>query len=275
MDETESETPLPRNPSRKNPRIGVYTGSATLPPELIDNIINLLCDDEETLATCALVCKSWVPASRYHLSSLFSEITLSPWSIAENSILSSPACTIATAVQHPVLETMNGNSTSSLHEITSRLSNATHLTLCKSDVDEHFSSSLSEVAFMKNLKSLNLSRIRFDTPDMFLELLRQCPRLQSLYCWDVSFSEYPVPQPCPNDQDAVMSGLKTLKVQGSYGLLEYIVGHWDNKIPHLSTLNLEMSRSESAPERILDAVGSTLQDFRLINSPLDICEWPR
>jgi len=39
----------------------------TLPSELTDTIIDYLYDDKEALAACSLVCRSWVPGSRYHL----------------------------------------------------------------------------------------------------------------------------------------------------------------------------------------------------------------
>ncbi|KAJ7156261.1 hypothetical protein C8R46DRAFT_1115533 [Mycena filopes] len=43
------------------------------PPELVDRFIDNLHDDRHTLATCALVSKTWTPASRYHL---FSRVTV-------------------------------------------------------------------------------------------------------------------------------------------------------------------------------------------------------
>ena len=111
-------------------RIGIYARSAAtvgLPPELSDNIIDLLSDDKEMLATCALVCKSWVSASRYHLALLFSEFALCPWSTNAHSILSLPACTIASAVWHLKLDKMVSDS--DLQEVTCRLPNITYLTL--------------------------------------------------------------------------------------------------------------------------------------------------
>ncbi|KAJ7164186.1 hypothetical protein C8R46DRAFT_309303 [Mycena filopes] len=44
------------------------------PPELVDRFLDNLHDDRNTLATCALVSRTWTPASRYHL---FSHIVLS------------------------------------------------------------------------------------------------------------------------------------------------------------------------------------------------------
>ncbi|KAJ7164184.1 hypothetical protein C8R46DRAFT_1192939 [Mycena filopes] len=61
------------------------------PPELADRFIDNLHDDRHTLATCALVSKTWTPASRYHL---FRHVVL-----AENSwmdflrLLASPFAT--------------------------------------------------------------------------------------------------------------------------------------------------------------------------------------
>jgi hypothetical protein len=45
---------------------------ANLPLELTDRVIDFLHSDKNALAACSLVCKSWVPASRYHF---FGEIT--------------------------------------------------------------------------------------------------------------------------------------------------------------------------------------------------------
>lgn len=39
----------------------------TLPQELVDTIFDHSHSDRQLLATCALVCRSWVPPSRYHL----------------------------------------------------------------------------------------------------------------------------------------------------------------------------------------------------------------
>lgn len=38
-----------------------------IPPELTDQMIDFLWDDVSTLANCALTCKTWYPASLYHL----------------------------------------------------------------------------------------------------------------------------------------------------------------------------------------------------------------
>jgi hypothetical protein len=48
-------------------RLGSYTVSPRVPPELIEHIIDYLHDSPEDLRSCALVCKAWLAPSRFHL----------------------------------------------------------------------------------------------------------------------------------------------------------------------------------------------------------------
>lgn len=47
--------------------------SYTIPPEIVDLIIDYCHDDRATLITCSVICKAWLSSSRYHL---FSTVTL-------------------------------------------------------------------------------------------------------------------------------------------------------------------------------------------------------
>lgn len=47
--------------------------SGSPPPELIDAVIDQLCEDVDVLTACALTSSSWLPTSRYHL---FSDVFL-------------------------------------------------------------------------------------------------------------------------------------------------------------------------------------------------------
>jgi hypothetical protein len=58
---------LPRADARK-PRL------PTLPPEVIDMVIDFLHSDKRSLAACSLTCKMWLSSSRFHL---FSKVLLS------------------------------------------------------------------------------------------------------------------------------------------------------------------------------------------------------
>lgn len=42
-------------------------GTVSLPPELVDEAIDHLWDDTQTLRACSLTCRAWVPSSRLHL----------------------------------------------------------------------------------------------------------------------------------------------------------------------------------------------------------------
>lgn len=74
-------------------RADVSSGAAPeLAPELIDLIIDFLHDNKGALCNCALVCRAWVPRSRYHS---FSVISLHPGHRCERFIemLDSPFST--------------------------------------------------------------------------------------------------------------------------------------------------------------------------------------
>src|SRR5271154_3892071 len=135
-----------------------FTQSArlSLPPELIDMIIHQL--DEETLLVCALVCRSWVPASRRLLPPF--AVTLSPFSEDTSVMLASSLCMITAAVNH--LELVNFDV---FNESISRLSNIKRLTFYHCGA--HFDT-LTFSPFMKNLESLQLTGVIFDCVEVFV-----------------------------------------------------------------------------------------------------------
>jgi len=231
-----------------------------LPPELIDMIIRQL--DNETLLVCALVCRSWVPESRRLLPPFV--VNLCPFSEDESTMLASPLCTITAAVNH--LELVKSKVFDELNEGISRLSNIKHLTLY--NCEAHFDT-LTFPPFLKNLESLRLINVIFNSVKALVLLLRHCPRLQSINCYSVSVKNSN-PQVLPNDQNALTPELKILKVQQGYNLLEYLVGHWDSAIPRISVLDLDYF--DRLVGRLLDATGSSLQDLRLRRLPKNPCE---
>jgi hypothetical protein len=67
-----------------------------LPVELTDRIIDFLHSQRRTLAICSLVCKGWVPASRYHF---FQELRLNPFQpIDLLELIQSPTSTLTTCL---------------------------------------------------------------------------------------------------------------------------------------------------------------------------------
>ncbi|KAJ7105398.1 hypothetical protein C8R43DRAFT_1046736 [Mycena crocata] len=73
---------------------------AVLPRELCDLVVDYLHAERATLSACALVCRAWVPASRFHL---FAHIVLSDTAghaaARLNALLGSPHATLAGAVR--------------------------------------------------------------------------------------------------------------------------------------------------------------------------------
>ena len=81
-----------------------------LPPELLDNIVDLLHDQPETLRQCSLVAKSWVPRTRKHLFAdvkFDSASRLDLWKKTFLDPSNSPACythTLSVGCSHVVTE---------------------------------------------------------------------------------------------------------------------------------------------------------------------------
>ena len=46
--------------------LNLNTTMTHLPNEILDIIIDFLHDDQDALQTCSLVCKSWLPSTRFH-----------------------------------------------------------------------------------------------------------------------------------------------------------------------------------------------------------------
>jgi hypothetical protein len=67
-----------------------------LPTELVDIVIDFLHSDDETLEVCSLVCRNWLPASRFHL---FGTVRVK-WSnvLSFVELLAAPSSTIANNV---------------------------------------------------------------------------------------------------------------------------------------------------------------------------------
>jgi hypothetical protein len=73
----------------------------TIPQEMVDKFIDHLYDNRSALKSCALVCRAWVPSSRYHL---FSSLSFSPLSYGPSfphliGHLDHPLCTFASSIR--------------------------------------------------------------------------------------------------------------------------------------------------------------------------------
>jgi hypothetical protein len=247
---------------------------ARLPPELIDTIIGMLRAEQATLATCALVCRSWLPASR-HL--LFSHVTISPKKYSEIARLSAATREITLAVKHLTLEVMED--LGDLCKVICRLSNVTQLSIHSSIVTDEDFSQPAWVSLLQDSESLEFTNVEFDTPGTLLSLLFSSPQLRSLHCDYVTFMIMEDPDSGAL-QDVFMPELKLVYVNETNNSLCWIIARLAIAAPQVTTLVLDLdpySEFDVSWEPLLKAVGSRLQDLQLSHVPEDIrefCETP-
>jgi hypothetical protein len=232
------------------------TRSPRLPPELIDAAIDQLHDDQEALALCALVCKSWVPASRHHL---FPMITVCQFNIADFvRLLSSTRCTISGAIVHLVLLQME--TLSNLHEITQRLPRVTRLSFHDSSLCETNFPEEDIAPLLPNLEHLGLCFVRVETSHVLLWILHRSPRLRNICASDTTIVEKDINGPTWIHERALTPELKSFEVFRADPLLEFFVARWNGVVPEIVTLDIGGARKL---EGMLMAVGSSLQILRL------------
>ncbi|KAJ7171119.1 hypothetical protein C8R46DRAFT_1349214 [Mycena filopes] len=154
-----------------------------LPSELEDAVIDFCHDDHGTLASCGLVCRAWLPASRYHL---FCTISLTMQNAAAFMDLISRSTTIAPLVCDVELHFFGS---SLLHleiaPLLMRLPHTTRLTLRpKRDevVRPPCTSSLAHaLPALPALVHLKFDfRARFESLEQIITCVCLCPHLESL-----------------------------------------------------------------------------------------------
>ncbi|PBK79477.1 hypothetical protein ARMGADRAFT_884869, partial [Armillaria gallica] len=64
------------------------------PPELFDRFIDFLHHDKQALKVCSLVCRTWIPASRFHLLGCITVRPISPSFYSMGELLDSSFCTL-------------------------------------------------------------------------------------------------------------------------------------------------------------------------------------
>ncbi|KAJ7849650.1 hypothetical protein B0H14DRAFT_865721 [Mycena olivaceomarginata] len=152
------------------------------PPELEDVVIDFCHDDHATLASCGLVCQSWIPTSRYHL---FSSISLTAKNAPDFLGILSRSHSIRPLVRDVELR-FSGSSLLDLHvvPILALLTQATRLSL--RPVRDEVTRTVCTSSLSSALPALRLVHLKFDFKSRF-ESLQQvidcaclCPQLESL-----------------------------------------------------------------------------------------------
>jgi hypothetical protein len=167
---------------------------ANLPIELWETIIDHLHSDQVSLRTCGLTCKSWLPASRYHL---FRVLVLTAYDFHKFIKILSPSSltTIGPYVNALILNEGKERRVSEPKWVAKALpALAAHLPdveslrilwLYWSDEDSLACSALLDS--FAGLKALHLSNLAFDNPAHLLEVIASFPRLESLHISKVMF----------------------------------------------------------------------------------------
>jgi hypothetical protein len=272
---------LPEAKSRKSERerFNCRSGSASptafrrppVPPELIETIIDMLHTDRAALATCALVCRSWLPRTRYHL---FSEVTIT--SAAVLTRLSSS--TFTSAVKHLVLHTIEN-----FDQSICRLSNVSKMSLR----GIHWSMTpvsppINLIPLLRNLESLHIELVSIDGHGAILfALLRQCSQLQSLSCYNIWYGAEDVAQSqrLHELEAEITPGLRSLTIHPGVEplLLDWFGSWWKSAAPPLMKLDLQFYSLADLDDSmsLFEAVGSGLQVLWISVAMGDLGEWLR
>jgi hypothetical protein len=151
------------------------------PQELVEMIIDYLHDDKRALGTCGLVCRFWLPSSRFHL---FSNIFLNPWNMDKAlAVLCTPDSFIPPYVR--CVGIVGGEDMKQIFKSLQQLpplSAVKSLSLCHIHWDSQTFLLLDKVfPFFPNLKTLRLSSVIFETYNMAFEFLSSAMLLECLY----------------------------------------------------------------------------------------------
>jgi len=253
------------------------TTVTTIPQELVDTIVDYLHADLHVLATCGIVCRAWLPSSRYHL---FQCVFLNPQNTSKFSeLLSSPCSTIATSVQF--LEISNeviGRQNQSLYQwLEHSMIHLADLTAVKSlrirnmvwsEVKPETKSIL--LCSFRILRELELWGVDFKTLTQLLDIACAFPSLERISVDDLGWVD-PSFEPPRSPERRLPSTLHTLHLGYCYkrDILHWILVHHPVPIIHHIHLGTVYQKDTNAIGQYLRFLGSALHTLRLGFSDLD------
>jgi hypothetical protein len=259
-------------PTVESPLLLTSNERVRLPPELIDAILELLRDDQATLKTCALVCRSWVPLSRYHL---LLQVVLDRKTVIgkASEILLATTCTIAPSIQHLILDQVEEWREAREEDL--NLCRLKQITFRKMSGTVQWCDSPCGLShLLHNLENLCLQDITFTSHWLLLVLLRHVPQLQSLSCKMVHFDTgYGLLRP---NSDELVPKLKSLHLYRYRGvrLLHLLMERSASAFTPLTTLDLDFWSYQFGDfEAHMSVLGSNLQVLRLSARPEHLREW--
>ena len=197
-----------------------------LPAELIDTVVDFLHDDEESLANCSLVCREWLPATRYHI---FNNLLLDRWNVEEFLALTTrPSATVARYIDHLIIDQGRFRDADFFQSLFRRLPRFNLLrTLGLRNVKWlHYVMNAPDnlVSAFGRINNLKLSRCTFDHP---LHLKSVIAGFRSLKRLSLSHTRFLVELPYL-EQDAAATGYLQPPKLPDINTLEF----WEDDRPH-------------------------------------------
>lgn len=145
------------------------------PLEIIDRILDYLHKDRRSLKNASLVCKNWLPTSRFHL---FHHIVIYEDNIADLIVtIRSPLCTIHSTIPWITFNSLSSNDPN-IKAAVPLLNIAEGLTLINFCWDG--SNAQAITTLLPNLRHLVLQDTQFDTYNSLATCISSCSNLESL-----------------------------------------------------------------------------------------------
>ncbi len=272
-----------QSPCSHRPEIKSRTRSVQiLPPELLDIIIDHNYNDPKTLAKCALVCREWVNRTRYHLWRTVSLGDHGEFDPEDFLTFVSGRPDIASHIREVKvrfpLTAPRPYFLGTLLRLLGALTATERLSLDRIYFSPFASRAGSQDAFLhnsvvsRNLKSLRISRCRFDNVEPLDRLCRAFPDIQDLtvlrsFTIGASFI-LPTPLEVGGRCNTLLPHLSNLKVMtlNQSGLMS-----WITRSLHISSVaKLEIGMHEGHLEswlsRTMLIMGPGLESIHFVNS---------
>lgn len=204
--------------------------------ELVDIIIDYLHEDKPSLGACGAVCKSWLPPSRYHL---FSSVRLDNSLGAFLDLLDSPTTSIPPHVRS--LRIKYGSHTSdAIPRLARHLLAVRYLYLeriCFSELSTEARLACLSSELFKQVTSLNLDHVIFDSLDQLAELTCSYPFLEHLFLSRVNWEHT---SPSITYKWSLPASLRVLELRHIPNQHTFINTLFDYRKHHIETVHLSL-----------------------------------
>jgi len=230
-----------------------------IPNELQDRILDFLHNHSHTLKVCALVCKAWVPTTRYHL---FSNIILGPRnanSIAE--IFENSDCTIRRCIHLEIWAVLLWVRTAA--KLLRYLPNLTPSSLVLGNWPFLDQRAIEILAPFPSVEHLLLEHMWIDDLHHLDNVLVRFPKIRKLHMKDCSLPDNTPYAPSTRDHPSFTPRLHFLKI--SNGQIKPFLRHFVKRQISTNVLSLKYLRHSdvSVVGKYFSMFGSMLQEIRI------------